>query len=253
MAPITLKSPPELAAMREGGRLLAQVLRLLADMVEPGMSTRDLDRAAAQYLEEHGARAAFKGYRGFPASICTSLNEEVVHGIPGPRKLKEGDLLKIDAGVVWDGFFSDAAVSVPVGEVSDEVLRLMRATQEALNAGIAALRPGVRVSRISAAVQKVAEGHGFNVVRDYTGHGIGRALHEEPKVPNYVSAGVLRHDAVLPKGATVAIEPMVNVGTHRTQLLPNGWTVVTRDGGLSAHFEHTVAVDESGPVILTLP
>ncbi len=253
MAPITLKSPPELAAMREGGRLLAQVLRLLADMVEPGATTGDLDRAAGQYIEQHGARAAFKGYRGFPANICTSLNEEVVHGIPGSRKLKEGDLLKIDAGVIWDGFFSDAALTVPVGEVGDEVLRLMRATQEALNAGIAALRPGVRVSQISAAVQKVAEGHGFNVVRDYTGHGIGRALHEDPKVPNYVSAGLLRHDAVLPKGAAVAIEPMVNVGTHRTRILPNGWTVVTRDGGLSAHFEHTVAVDDTGPVILTLP
>ncbi len=253
MTPITLKSPPELARMREGGRLLAQVLRLLETMAQPGTTTGDLDLAAGRYIEEHGARAAFKGYRGFPANICTSLNEEVVHGIPGSRKLKEGDLLKVDVGVVWEGLFTDAALTVPVGQVSEEANRLMAATQEALNAGVAAVRAGVKVSHISAAVQRTAEGRGFRVVTEYTGHGIGRALHEDPKVPNFVSAGLLRHDAVLQKGVTVAIEPMVNAGTHRTQLLANGWTVVTRDGRLSAHFEHTVAVEQTGPVILTLP
>ncbi|KPK62006.1 MAG: methionine aminopeptidase, partial [Planctomycetes bacterium SM23_32] len=205
------------------------------------------------YMEQEGAKAAFKGYRGFPAHICTSLNEEVVHGIPGPRQLEAGDLLKADVGAVWDGYYADAAVTVAIGEITEAARRLMQVTRESLNAGIAAVRAGVRVSRISAAVQQVVEAHGFRVVTDYTGHGIGRALHEEPKVPNFVASRLAQRDVVLPAGATVAIEPMVNEGTERTQVLGNGWTVVTRDRKLSAHFEHTVAVGETGAVILTLP
>lgn len=251
--PIELKTPAELATMRQAGRLVAGVLRLVGDLAEPGVTTAQLDQAAGEYMEAQGARSAFRGYRGFPANICTSVNEEVVHGIPGPRTLREGDLLKVDAGVVWEGYYGDAAVTVPIGKVTDRALELMQVTQEALNAGIAAVRPSVRVRQVSAAIQRVAERHGFSVVTEYTGHGIGRALHEDPKVPNYVPPGLLHRDLMLPEGATIAIEPMVNVGTERTEVLSNGWTVVTKDRELSAHFEHTVAVGKSGPVILTLP
>ena len=253
MASIELKSPPELAKMRQAGRIVAEVLRLLEDMAGPAVTTERLDRAAAQYMAEQGAVPAFRGYKGFPANICACINEEVVHGIPGPRELKEGDLLKLDVGVIWEGYFSDAAVTVPIGPESERARALVQATREALDAGIAVIRAGVRVSAVSAAIQRVAEGAGFSVVTDYTGHGIGRALHEAPKVPNFVSSGLLQQDPVLKKGATIAIEPMVNVGTHRTRELGNGWTVVTRHGELAAHFEHTVAVDEDGAVILTLP
>lgn len=253
MARIELKTPAELAKMRQAGRLVAEVLRLIEDIAEPGLTTQQLDSAAADYIEQRGARPAFKGYRGFPANICTSLNEEVVHGIPGPYKLKEGDLLKVDVGVIWRGYFGDAATTIPIGEVSEAARKLMQVTRTALSAGISAVRAGVRVSEVAGAIQREAEGGGFSVVTEYTGHGIGRSLHEDPKVPNFVSSGLLRQDAVLQKGATIAIEPMVNMGTERTEVLENGWTVVTKDRKLSAHFEHTVAVDENGAVILTLP
>jgi methionyl aminopeptidase len=253
MAQIELKSPRQLATMREAGRLLAGVLSQVAAMAKPGVTTGELDRAAEELMAAQGAVAAFKGYRGFPASICTSVNEEVVHGIPGPRELAEGDLLKVDAGVVWQGYYSDAAVSVPIGRIGEEARRLMDATRKALQAGMAVVRAGVTISRIAAAIQAVAEGEGFSVVTEYTGHGIGRSLHEEPRVPNFVAPRMLFQDAVLDKGATIAIEPMVNAGTERTEVLGNGWTVVTKDRRLSAHFEHTVAVDATGPVILTLP
>jgi methionyl aminopeptidase len=253
MSSVELKSPAQLAKMRQAGRLVAGALRLVADIAEPGITTAQLDEAADEYIRKHGGKSAFKGYRGFPANICTSLNEEVVHGIPGPRKLKEGDLLKVDVGVVWEAYYADAALTIAVGEVTEQARELLRVTQQALNAGIAVLRPGVRVSQVSAAIQQTAESHGFSVVTDYTGHGIGRALHEDPKVPNFVALGLMQRDVVLEKGATVAIEPMVNVGTERTEVLGNGWTVVTRDRKLSAHFEHTVAVADQGPVILTLP
>jgi methionyl aminopeptidase len=239
--------------MRRAGRLVAEALRLIEDIAEPGITTEHLDQAAAQYIEGCGGRAAFKGYRGFPASICTSINEEVVHGIPGPRQLKEGDLLKVDVGVVWEGYYGDGAVTIPVGAVTEAARQLMMATREALNAAIAVIRPGVRISQIAAAVQREAESRGFSVVTDYTGHGIGRALHEEPKVPNYVPPRFAQQDQALEKGTTLAIEPMVNQGTHRTEVLANGWTVVTRDRKLSAHFEHTVAIGEEGAVILTVP
>ncbi len=252
MGPIELKGPPELAKMRHAGRLVAEVLQLLEGMAEPGVTTAQLDRAAEDYIEQKGARASFKGYRGFPASICASLNEEVVHGIPGPRRLEEGDLLKIDVGVIWDGYHGDGAVTIPIGEVGEEARTLVQATREALNAGISVVRAGVLVSEVARAVEDVARSHGFSVVTDYRGHGIGRELHEPPEVPNFVTPGFLRRDAVLEAGATVAIEPMVNIGTGRTKVLGDGWTVVTRDRKLSAHFEHTVAVEKDGPVILTL-
>jgi len=253
MSRIQVKTPAELAKMREAGRIVGEVLRLLSDIAEPGMSTAQLDRAAGEHIREQGAEAAFKGYRGFPANVCTSINEEVVHGIPGPRKLREGDLLKADVGVLWEGYYGDAAVTIPIGDITEEARRLIRATRMALAAGIRAVRAGGRVRDVSAAVQQTAEQHGFSLVREYTGHGIGRNLHEEPQVPNFVRSGFMRNSPVLPAGAAIAIEPMVNAGNWRTEVLADGWTVVTRDRKLSAHFEHTVAIEEDGPVILTLP
>lgn len=249
---IELKGPREIGAMRKAGRIVAGALKLVEDMARPGVTTGELDREAQEFIESQGGVPSFKGYRGFPATLCTSLNEEVVHGIPGRRKLHEGDLLKVDCGAIMDGFHADSAVTVAVGRVSDEARALMDATKSALGAGIAAIRAGGRLSDISSAVQMVAESNGYSVVRDYTGHGIGRALHEDPKVPNFVGPGWMG-DPVLEVGCTLAIEPMVNVGTYRVKVQRNGWTVVTRDGKLSAHFEHTVAVEEHGPVVLTFP
>ncbi len=250
---IHLKTPTELARMRQAGRLVAQTLALLEEMARPGLTTAELDRAAEAHIEGQGGTPSFRGYRGFPASICASLNEEVVHGIPGGRALEEGDLLKLDVGVIWEGYHGDAATTVAVGEVDETARELMRVTRQALTAGIAAVRAGARLSELSRAVQQTAEAGGFSVVTDYTGHGIGRELHEEPKVPNFVGSWLRRRDVALRAGMTLAIEPMVNVGTERTEVLANGWTVVTRDRELSAHFEHTVAVEDEGPVILTLP
>lgn len=239
--------------MRQAGRLVAEALRLVESMAEAGVRTDELDRAAADHIDKQGATPAFMGHRGYPANICTSINEEVVHGIPGARELREGDLLKVDIGVIYEGYYGDAAVSVPIGEVSAQAQELVTVTHKALHAGIAVLKDGVTVREVSAAIQHVVEAAGFSVVADYTGHGIGRALWEDPKVPNYVPSAWHGRDIVLRKGAVVAIEPMVNVGTGRTEVLANSWTVVTKDRKLSAHFEHTVAVDEDGPVILTLP
>ncbi len=253
MAEIKLKTPAELARMRQAGRLVAEVLRLVEELAEPEVTTEELDRAAEDYIREHGAAPSFKGYRGFPASICASLNEEIVHDIPGSRRLQVGDLLKVDVGVLWDGYHADASITVPIGQVGQDARALMEATRRALMAGIQAVRPGARVAEVSRAVQDVAEKGGFSVVREYTGHGIGSSLHESPLVPNFVAAGRMRSSPVLEQGAVIAIEPMLNAGTHRTEVLENGWTVVTRDGRLSAHFEHTVAVDGTGPVVLTLP
>jgi methionyl aminopeptidase len=253
MGGIERKTPVELAKMRQAGRMVAAALQLLSDIAEPGLTTEQLDRAAGDYILKSGGTPAFKGYRGFPANICASINEEIVHGIPGPRKLREGDLLKLDIGVIWDGYYGDGAVTVPIGEVSEEARALMLLTREALNVGISAVRAGVRINEIAGRVQETAEARGYSVVRDYSGHGIGRALHEDPRVPNYVERRVLSRDPVLPEGAVIALEPMVNAGRPQTELLSNGWTVVTRDRKLSAHFEHTVAVGADGPVILTLP
>lgn len=237
--------------MRRAGRIVADTIERLRKEVRPGISTEELDRIGEQTIRDAGAVPSFKGYRGFPASICTSVNEELVHGIPGNRTLKEGDLLSMDVGAIWEGFHGDSAVTVFVdGAPSAEAERLVDVTERSLAAGIEQVRAGGRVSDISHAVQAVVEGAGFSVVREYVGHGIGRSLHEDPPVPNYGPPG---HGPELRPGLVIAIEPMVNVGSWETRLLEDHWTVVTADGSLCAHFEHTIAVTENGPEVLTTP
>ena len=248
---IILKSPDEIDRMRKAGRIVAHTIERLVEDVRPGMSTEDLDRQAEAIIRAEGAVPSFKGYRGFPATICTSLNQEVVHGIPSAkRQIVPGDILKLDVGCIWDGYHADSAVSLFVGGMppTPEAEKLVRVTEESLNAGIEALRAGSRLSDVGYAVQQVAEGAGFNCVREYAGHGVGRALHEDPQVPNYGDPG--RGPLVRP-GLVIAIEPMVNVGTWRTRVLRDHWTVVTADASLSAHFEHTIAVTEEGSEVLT--
>jgi methionyl aminopeptidase len=247
---IIFKSPEEIDRMRRAGRITALTVERLIEAVRPGMSTADLDAMAEKSIRGEGAVPSFKGYRGFPGTICTSVNHEVVHGIPNPkRKLIPGDILKLDVGAVWEGYHGDSAVSVFVGgPPSEEAIKLVRVTEESLEAGIAQLQPGRRLSDVGHAVQQVAEGAGFSCVREYAGHGVGRALHEDPQVPNYGDPG--RGPLIRP-GLVVAVEPMVNLGTWRTRVLADRWTVVTTDGKLSAHFEHTIAVTEDGPEVLT--
>lgn len=246
---IIRKSDDEIERMRRAGRIVADTIERLREEVRPGLSTGELDRIGERTIRDAGAIPSFKGYRGFPASICTSVNEELVHGIPGSRVLGEGDLLSMDVGAIWEGFHGDAAVTVFVdGPPSGDAEKLVRVTSESLEAGIAQVRPGGRLSDVSHAVQQVAEGAGFSVVREYVGHGIGRNLHEEPPVPNYGPRG---HGPELRPGLVIAIEPMVNLGSWETRLLDDNWTVATADGSLSAHFEHTVAVTENGPEVLT--
>ena len=246
---VTLKTESEIATMRRAGAVVAEMLARARAAVRPGITTAELDRIAAQVLKEHGATSSFKGYYGYPATICTSVNEEIVHGIPGGRKLREGDIIGIDAGAIVDGWHADAAVTVPVGRVSAEAAKLIRVTEAALQRGIAEARPGARLGDIGAAVQTLAEREGYAVVRNYVGHGIGRAMHEPPQVPNFGSPGTGRPVSA---GLCIAIEPMLNVGGAGTRLLDDGWTVVTADGSLSAHFEHTLAVTADGPVVLTV-
>jgi methionyl aminopeptidase len=247
---IIYKSAEELSKMRTSGRILAGVISQVLEAVAPGRTTEDLDRLAEAATREAGAVPSFLGYRGFTKTICSSLNDEIVHGIPSPaRVLKEGDLLSLDFGCIWEGFHSDSAVTVFVGEPhSSEAEKLVRVTEEALEAGIAAIRPGAHLSDISHAVEQVAAGAGFGVVREYVGHGIGRALHEDPQIPNYGPPG---RGPVMKPGLVVAVEPMVNVGGWETRLQADDWTVVTADGSLSAHFEHTIAVTEEGREVLT--
>lgn len=246
---IIRKSPDEVALMRRAGQIVAGTIETVTAAVRPGVTTAALDIVADDYIRKQGALPSFKGYRGFPASICTSVNEQIVHGIPGPRVLQPGDLLSLDFGAIWEGYHADSAVTIFVGEpLSAEAEKLVRVTEEALEAGIGQLVPGNRLSDVGHAVQQVAEGAGFSVVREYVGHGIGRSLHEDPPVPNYGPPG--RGPDIAP-GLVVAIEPMVNAGGWETRLLADDWTVVTADGTLSAHFEHTVAVSEDGPAILT--
>jgi methionyl aminopeptidase len=248
---IIFKSPDEIDRMRRAGRIVGLTMDRLVEAVKPGMSTEDLDELAEKSIRSEGALPSFKGYRGFPGTICTSLNSEVVHGIPSPRrKLVPGDVLKLDVGCIWEGYHADSAVSVFVGGMppSPEADKLVRVTEESLRAGIEALRSGCRLSDVGHAVQQVAEGAGFSCVREYSGHGVGRALHEDPQIPNYGEPG--RGPLVRP-GLVVAIEPMVNIGTWRTRVLRDHWTVVTADGALSAHFEHTIAVTDEGPEVLT--
>ena len=245
---IICKSPVEIEKMRDASALVADVLAELAGMVTPGISTLDLDREAERLVRAAGAEPAFKGYRGYPCTLCASVNEQVIHGIPSKRALAEGDIVSLDMGVKKHGFFGDSAVTVPVGRVSEEAQLLLRVTQESLEKGIEQVRLGGRVSDIGHAIQTHVEAHGFSVVREFVGHGIGASLHEEPQIANYGDPG---RGPRLAEGMTLAIEPMVNVGKAAVKMLSDGWTAVTRDGSLSAHFEHTVAVTANGPLVLT--
>jgi methionyl aminopeptidase len=245
---VTIKSAREIEIMRRSGKVTAKVLTELMKTVRPGMTTRHLDEIAERGIRGMGGIPTFKGYHGFPASICASVNHEVVHGIPANRTLNDGDLLSIDIGTTLDGFVSDSAVTVPVGNISSEAQRLLEVTQESLMAGIAQMRSGNRVGDIGAAVQRHAESHGYGVVRELVGHGVGREMHEQPQVPNYGKPGI---GAVLRPGLVLAVEPMITQGDYKVEILKDGWTVVTADGKLAAHFEHTIAVTQDGPKILT--
>lgn len=245
---ITLKTQKELTYMREAGRVVAGAHAELAKALRPGMTTRDLDALAEDFILAQGARPAFKGLYGFPATICASPNEQVVHGIPGLRKLENGDIISIDIGAEINGYFGDGAATLPVGEIAPDARLLLEVTEAALHAGISQAVDGKRLSDISYAVQKHVETNGFSVVRDYVGHGIGSSMHEEPQVPNFGRPG---RGPRLKAGMTLAIEPMVNMGTHEVRTLPDNWTVVTGDMKLSAHFEHTIAITDKGPEILT--
>lgn len=247
---IIVKKPEELAAMRVSARKTATILHKVAAKVAPGVTTKELDDYAADLARQEGGRCAFYGYHGFAGHICASINEEVVHGVPGSRMIRDGDLVSIDFGLVYGGFVGDTATTVAVGNVPPEWLRLMEATKACLAAAIEQAVEGHRLSDISNAVQVVAEGAGFSVVRDFVGHGIGRDMHEDPQIPNYGPPG---RGPVLKAGMTFAIEPMINLGLHKTEVLGDGWTVVTRDRLPSAHFEHTVAVGRNKAEILTVP
>jgi methionyl aminopeptidase len=245
---IVCKSPAEIGKMRAANQLVAQILGDLAAMVAPGVTTADLDRAAEAKVLAAGAEPAFKGYRGYPATLCASVNEQVVHGIPSATPLATGDIVSLDMGVKLDGYYGDSAVTVPVGVVGADVTSLLEVTQEALERGIAQVQVGGRVSDIGHAIQAHVEAHGFSVVREFVGHGIGVSLHEEPQIANYGEPG---RGPRLAEGMTLAIEPMVNMGKPAVKVLADGWTAVTKDGSLSAHFEHTVAVTKDGPLVLT--
>jgi methionyl aminopeptidase len=250
---ITLKTPAQVAKMREAGRVVAAMLDACRAAVRPGITTAELDRIAADILRKAKASSSFLGYYGYPATICTSINHEIVHGIPSAkRKLREGDIIGIDAGAIIDGWHADAAITVPVGTVSDEAARLIRVTEEALRVGIEEAKVGGRIGEIGAAIQDVAEHSGFSVVHNYVGHGIGRAMHEEPQVPNYRPVRG-QPNPPIGEGLCIAIEPMVNLGGPETRTLEDRWTVVTADKSLSAHFEHTLACTAAGPVVLTAP
>jgi methionyl aminopeptidase len=245
---ILLKSLQEIAKMEMANRIVAEILEGVKELIRPGVETRELDELAEELCRRRQVEPAFKGYRGYPRSICVSVNEEIVHGIPGARKLKTGDLVSLDFGVKHDGYYGDAAVSVAVGEVAPRARALMEATEASLYAGIAQVKTGKRLSDISHAVQTAVEGKGFAVIREFVGHGIGRALHEDPQIPNFGPPG---RGPVLQPGMTLAIEPMTSAGAWRVKILEDGWTAVTQDGSLAAHFEHTVALTEKGVLILS--
>ncbi|HET9216845.1 MAG TPA: type I methionyl aminopeptidase [Terriglobia bacterium] len=246
---INLKTPREIERMKPASRIVAEILLELREVVRDGITTADIDRLAEEKTLKRNAKPAFKGYRGFPASICISINSEVVHGIPSPKRaIRNGDVVGLDFGVVFDGFFGDSAVTVPVGEVAPEVQELLKVTEQCLYKAIEAAVPGNFLSDVSAAIQSLADAHHFGIVREFCGHGIGRALHEDPPVLNYVQGA--KGYKVKP-GLVIAIEPMINLGTEKVKVLEDGWTVVTLDGRPSAHFEHTIAVTPEGPEILT--
>lgn len=246
---IYLKSKSEIDKIRRSGRIVAELLNLLEKQVRPGITTRELDKLAEEFIINHGAKPSFKGYYGYPGSLCTSINEEVVHGIPGDRILKEGDIISIDCGVFYEGFHSDAARTFAVGQITEEAKRLIEITEKSFFEGIKYAKVGNRIGDISNAIQTFVESNGFSVVRDYVGHGVGKELHEEPPVPNFGKAG---RGPKLAVGMVLAIEPMVNMGTFAVIELDDGWTVVTADKKLSAHYENTIAILENGPEILTI-
>jgi methionyl aminopeptidase len=248
---IVLKAPWELELLRRSNRLVAETLAALTPRVRPGVTTLELDRFAEAYLLGRGARPAFKGYRSYPFTLCTSINEEVVHGLPSSRELKEGDILSLDMGAVVDGYYGDSAITLPVGDISAEAVRLLRVTRECLDRAITAACGGARLADISEAVQGHAEANGYSVVRIFVGHGIGKELHEAPQIPNFVETGRGR-GPILKPGMVLAIEPMVNAGGPEVRVLEDKWTAVTADGSLSAHFEHTVAITQNGTEVLTV-
>jgi methionyl aminopeptidase len=245
---IIYKSAAELETMRQGGRLVSQILAELEPLVRPGIRTRDLDLYAEKRTRELGAVPAFKGYRGYPASVCISVNEEIIHGIPSGRLLQEGDIVSLDFGVLFEDFYSDSAITVPVGRVSEAALKIIGAARTAFFKGFEQVKEGRRLSDVSAAVQRSVEGEGFSVIRQFVGHGIGRALHEEPQIPNFGAPG---RGPKLKPGMTLAIEPMIAQGGFEVEVMEDGWTAVTRDRSLSAHYEHTIALTEEGPEILS--
>ncbi|MDZ4676993.1 MAG: type I methionyl aminopeptidase [Oligoflexia bacterium] len=244
----TVKSEREISKIKKASQIVAEILQILIDETTEGMSPNDLDKRAYDLTIKKGAQPAFKGYHGFPKTLCISVNEEVVHGIPDDRILKSGDIVGIDFGVVFDGWYGDSAVTIPIGKISPEAQKLIKVTRECLYKGIEAAYPGNRLGDLGYAVQEHAEKHGYGVVREFVGHGIGRSLHEEPQVPNFGKKGV---GIKLEPGMVIAIEPMITVGSYKVKVLKNNWTAVTVDGSLAAHFEHTVAITEQGPVILS--
>jgi methionyl aminopeptidase len=246
---IIIKSSREIEQLKRSNAIVAEVFNKLKGMIAPGVTTIELDQVAEEYILSKKGRPAFKGYRGFPATLCVSINEEVVHGIPSQRRLKEGDIISIDVGVNFLGYFGDAAITFPVGEVDPEAKRLLEVTEKALTIGIEKVKIGNRLFDISYAIQSWVESHGFSVVRDFVGHGIGKDLHEEPQIPNF---GAPHQGPRLEKGMVFALEPMVNEGTYEVRVLSDGWTVVTADGKRSAHFEHTIAINDDGPEILSV-
>lgn len=245
---IIIRSAAEIAAMRRAGMVVASTLKILSKEIRVGMTTRQLDDIALRELARYGAKSSFKGYGGFPATVCVSINEEIVHGIPGARKIREGDIVSLDFGAIVDGFHGDAALTVSVGSISPEAEQLLETTKGSLEAGIAVAHPGAHLSDISAAIQHYAESRGFPVVREYTGHGIGREMHQEPQIPNF---GLPGHGPILRKGMALAIEPMVNIGGWQTKVKNDHWTVVTADSSLSAHFEKTIAITDGEAEVLT--
>ena len=246
---ISIKSPREIEAMRRAGRITAQARALAGSMVAPSVTTLEIDQAVRRFIESQGAKPSFLGYAGFPGSACISVNEEVIHGIPGPRKLREGDIVSIDVGAFMDGVHGDCAATYPCGQVSDEAKKLIEVTQQSFWEGMKMARPGARVSDISHAVQQYVEANGCSVVRDFVGHGVGTKLHEAPEVPNFGPAG---HGPRLLAGMTIAVEPMVNAGDWRVKVLKDGWTTVSLDGSLTAHYENTVLITEDGIEVLTV-
>lgn len=245
---VILKQPDEIAKARASNRIVAEVLSVLREKVKPGVTTRELDRIAESVTDKRGAKPAFKGYRGYPYSLCTSVNEEVVHGMPSNRVLVDGDIVGLDFGVCYQGLYGDSAITLPVGRASDQAIRLMQVTEQSLYAAIDQACNGNRLGDISAAVQETVEAVGYSIVRDFVGHGIGKSLHEDPQIPNFGKKG---RGIELKEGMILAIEPMVNAGKYKVKILSDGWTVITADGSLSAHFEHSVAITDNGPEILS--